>query len=1668
MAPIPPPPGFMSDETDGTDFIPPPPSYEPIPPPPGLSLDSMENDQGWLEYLGNLGSGFGKKVGASLFDTQAGITAAQADLNSGLDGNSLEALNQAADERPWWQFLGTPGALSGGYQPMFPASSDSLRQSAKDIRGIATDLNKSADAQIPLDPNGTPRRLLDMTAAMAGPVVASMGSPMLAPLVIGGQSFGQKYNALDQMVDENGQPLLTPEQRMTDASLTGGLSGLASLAPMSFLGTSTGNFGSRLAQEYLKQGAVNGLVNPLQTIGEALIDSQAAGIATSPQELMSRVSSSVGDAWLMAAPFSVAGATGARRPQAPRALTDADFNQTYIEGPSTRIGPRSVIDQERPRSVLWDRSYLSERPMQGEIPLADGPAPAIGDIVPVQDPSFVGPQEGFSALDPLAQAADVPLADSPPQGTPQAPDGFSVLDPLVKAADASPQVEAPVNPAMPVSGFRSFDALRAQEPATTTPIKAPNEGDTFSEAPVAAAQRAAEADTRPVQTKPRMEEPPAPPADPANAIDLNAVEVPVKDLSLSSDVPQFKRGANARGVVEPLQGKYDRRSTAPIAVWRRNDGRLEVISGRHRLDLAQRSGEETIPAQIYDESKGFSVNDAVTLDAELNIRDQSAKVYDMANYYRRVKIDPTEAESRGMLSREDQRMGYDIGNKSTDETFKLYENEKLNDRQAALIARTAPEDATLQSAGAKAALRGEPLDFIKARMRVATKADRVPQSQQRGMFEGMESVERVERLQDAEANVIVREQRKISERLNTIRGAAKRPEMARQEGLPPDDPAALANRVRELELQKAKLDEIHLHPDLHGQITEQALSDLNGGTTEIDSVKRSIEAKTGQPAFTSETGAFDPLWFINMFRGAGKDFTHFDISESNKAFGEGFRGFWNKRLQWMDTTMRKFPQATRFIKTWWAQPEHEAAIRHNLGVVLKPYTDDLIPQERQTVDNYLAWARHKGKDGYQVSELAAKRAGLNDTQAKAAVAVREWSDEALRIVEARSVERAHHEHWARLREITTDEGRAKAGDDLEQKIADIRAGYDELRGYNYVPFSRFGDYYVTVTGKDGDTLFRSQFDKDGGDLGKAKRHLQQLARDPKSEFFGGKVESGRTPPPPLSGRDGISADLLDLLDGPTSGDAIKGFSKHFKQANLVPGQTLDLRRSIAEYNLQLSKYVSMQRAEEASGRAMAEDLHPVDDRNLERKLSEWSQMYRDKQSYQKIDGLFNFAFIWGNARVALSDMIGRATIQYPLIGKYAGALKSQPIALAGMAKEAAWYVNPKLVGKDLSGAIEAAQKRGVLPTHTHRNMIRMAEGQLSMPRKAARVAYDAGYKLKELSENSSRIGAFIWGWDTYPTWKNGAGRTENVSRQEFAENFVREGQAVPTQLELPPNEIFTHPIGKIATKFRRYQIKIAKSLIENAGSPGYLVNFALASYLATGLKGLPGYRDVANLFYDPEEDLRAAGARTGVMNGWLSDKLGIDLSGTAGYGAVVPTGGTALQKFMLGVAGAPFEQANKAIEEFKKGHYLKSAASAPFMPGYVKESLNVADWNNRGLVATDGTRLIAPENITPGMKMRKFFGWTPIEVADKQLMYRMILNNKKTNPDSTVMNGRIGEALHNNDVQEARRLVQQAREQGIKLNEQSIKKAQRKAGGEIIGVPKDAVDEVKRIMRAFD
>jgi hypothetical protein len=284
---------------------------------------------------------------------------------------------------------------------------------------------------------------------------------------------------------------------------------------------------------------------------------------------------------------------------------------------------------------------------------------------------------------------------------------------------------------------------------------------------------------------------------------LQTVEVPVDQLKLSADVPQFKRGAIG-GIVKPLEGKFDKTGVGPIQVWMRLNGDLEVISGRHRWDLAKRSGIATIPAQVHEESKGFTAKQAATLDAELNIRDEQGSVADFAVFFRNSELTEEEAKAKGYLQRVKGQQGWTIGKNASEDVFAAHQAARINDAAAAAVAASAPNDSSLQAVGLKAVLEGKNADF--AGNLVKAYAGRVEQKKSEGADFGdlFSFDDSAIKEAEQEAALVSKIQKDIREDIRSVRDAARFPQRAKKFGVNVNKPETVLAAVTQLESELMK------------------------------------------------------------------------------------------------------------------------------------------------------------------------------------------------------------------------------------------------------------------------------------------------------------------------------------------------------------------------------------------------------------------------------------------------------------------------------------------------------------------------------------------------------------------------------------------------------------------------------------------------------------------------------------------------------------------------------------------------------------------------------------------------------------------------------------------------------------------------------------------------
>ena len=186
-------------------------------------------------------------------------------------------------------------------------------------------------------------------------------------------------------------------------------------------------------------------------------------------------------------------------------------------------------------------------------------------------------------------------------------------------------------------------------------------------------------------------------------IQFECAELPVAKLKLSLEVQNFKEKSDrVTGVVEGqrLRGAYQRLGTAPIVVWHRLNGVYEVVTGRHRLDLAKQNGEETIPCHVVKEADGFTAKMARTFDAESNIRDGQGSLLDFVLYFlNEPSLRQADAEQRGLLSRPMGNKAWTIARSGSEDTLNALRNKVIEADEAFAIAEAAPNDVDMQLDG---------------------------------------------------------------------------------------------------------------------------------------------------------------------------------------------------------------------------------------------------------------------------------------------------------------------------------------------------------------------------------------------------------------------------------------------------------------------------------------------------------------------------------------------------------------------------------------------------------------------------------------------------------------------------------------------------------------------------------------------------------------------------------------------------------------------------------------------------------------------------------------------------------------------------------------------------------------------------------------------------------
>ncbi len=285
-------------------------------------------------------------------------------------------------------------------------------------------------------------------------------------------------------------------------------------------------------------------------------------------------------------------------------------------------------------------------------------------------------------------------------------------------------------------------------------------------------------------------------------------------LTLCPDVPQFKQGADEKtGVVNRIVGAWQR-NAAPISVWRRTDGSLQVISGRHRLDACT---DADINCTVYEEGDRFNLDWARRHDVENNIRDGQASAFEIARYVRDSSLSMAEAVERGIARKGASLKGVELGLYASQELLDALGNGLVSPDDAYRVALAFRNDAEVQRSGLAVLLDGG--SWQEAYNTMAAKANLeaiARQNAANGMDMGMDLFGNTdnEELYKRIGKYAAEKYRELGKELTAINGASRNPKEARKYGVNVNDAAAVQQVVKRLQEERSRWKNFAVHPDL--------------------------------------------------------------------------------------------------------------------------------------------------------------------------------------------------------------------------------------------------------------------------------------------------------------------------------------------------------------------------------------------------------------------------------------------------------------------------------------------------------------------------------------------------------------------------------------------------------------------------------------------------------------------------------------------------------------------------------------------------------------------------------------------------------------------------------------------------------------------------------------
>ena len=489
-------------------------------------------------------------------------------------------------------------------------------------------------------------------------------------------------------------------------------------------------------------------------------------------------------------------------------------------------------------------------------------------------------------------------------------------------------------------------------------------------------------------------------------------------------------------------------------------------------------------------------------------------------------------------------------------------------------------------------------------------------------------------------------------------------------------------------------------------------------------------------------------------------------------------------------------------------------------------------------------------------------------------------------------------------------------------------------------------------------------------------------------------------------------------------DAIKakGFRRHFFHSDNVPGYTGDFERSIADYVIGMSGYLSRREHMKQWDRSVSSIKNKP-------KLHSYASKYQTyvnspQEELAMVRQIGFFSYIAGVAASAFANLTQVPFLTLPTLSQVApSALVVKEIARAY--KDALAMMNvasfkslhmfdPNKAPADVRASIKAAWDEGVfvplesfdlMMTARQRNIGRrkLVRG-FNKTSQAVAIAFTFAERLNRLVTfiaasrlaekravqmnankvlaNDSLASAEILG--------------RNWSPRSFAEWAVDESQFRMGKANRPEA---MRGVGSAIMQFKGFMLQTFEAWYRMAALHGGPGKYAAAASIMTlaafaGVWGLPGADDLRKLLEaiykqitDTDLDLKTE------LRGWIARTSGSNaIAQIASKGVTYPTGldltrvglGSVVPDSPLAAAGIPFDmligRPKRAFQKGSSGDYM--GAAGEMTPNFIKHWLVAGGWAMDGVRDNRGNLILTKDELSNADLVMKSLGFQPSIVSD--------------------------------------------------------------------------------------